>query len=179
MSLLHSRNAGAKGMIVTTVSCGVARPVVVSMVLMLGMVIGCGKSGRIPVYPASGAVTIDGKPVGAVKIVMQPPADGKIPPAAANVAENGSFSLSTYKNNDGIAEGSFQVIVTSDPMKMVPIPATKELKIDIKRDSSGKIAPLKIDLVSAKGAKPTIGAALPIQGGAMPAMPGAMMPAPK
>ena len=132
----------------------------------------------MPVYPAQGTIKIDGTAAGPFKIILQPASiDSKIPPATGPVAEDGTFRLSTYGVNDGVPEGTFNVLVMSDPMKMTPVPTTKELAVEVKRDSSGRIAPLALDLTSVKGAKATIGAALPNGGANSPNMPGgSMMP---
>ena len=150
------------------------------MVSLIVTSIGCGDSGRVKVYPASGTVTIDGKPARTVKLILQPSSiETKIPPATGAVGDDGGFRLSTYQSDDGVAEGKFSVLVMSDPMKMAPVPATSPLTVEIKKDSSGRVAPLKFDLTSKKGEKPTIGAVLPTRGGNKPAMPGAGMSPPR
>lgn len=137
---------------------------------------GCSGQKRIKVYPAQGTVTIDGKPVGPAKIVLQPVSlESKIPPASGPIGADGTFKLQTYVEGDGVAEGKFNVVIVSDPMKMTPVPAARPLEVEIK-PTSGSIPPLKLDLVAIKGAKPSIGAPLPIAGGSMPAMPN--MPGP-
>lgn len=138
---------------------------------------GCGGQKRVKVYPAAGTVTIDGKPVGPAKIVLQPESlEAKIPAATGAIGSDGTFKLHTYKEGDGVAEGKYNVVVVSDPMKMTPVPAAKPLAVEIKL-VSGSIPALKFDLVGIKGAKPSIGAPLPIAGGSMPAMPS--MPGPR
>ncbi|WP_010587966.1 hypothetical protein [Schlesneria paludicola] len=148
------------------------RPVQLLIVSLAVASLGCGNSGRVKVYPASGTVSIDGKPARSVKLILQPKSiEAKAPPASGAVADDGGFRLTTYQSEDGVAEGEYFVLVRSDPMKMAPVPTTGSLTIEIKRDSSGRVAPLKLDLASVKGEKPTIGAALPTRGGNKPAMP--------
>ena len=149
---------------------------VIATFAVLTVLPGCGGQKRVKVYPATGTVTIDGKAVGPAMIVLQPASlESKIPAATGSIGTDGSFKLHTYVDGDGVAEGKYNAIVVSDPMKMTPVPAAKPLEVEIKL-ASGSIPALKIELKGIKGAKPTIGAPLPVAGGSMPAMPG--MPGP-
>ncbi|MFM1802470.1 MAG: hypothetical protein RJA81_1822 [Planctomycetota bacterium] len=84
---------------------------------------GCGdKEFRHTVYPASGKVTQNGKPVSNAMITFHPvdPTIIRIPEGKSGVEiakpttttdENGRFQLSTYLGNDGAPAGDYKVTV--------------------------------------------------------------------
>jgi hypothetical protein len=75
---------------------------------------GCGDSGRIPVYPVRGKVTLDGQPaVGAfVKFKMiNGSGQTKWMMPQGTTEGNGTFRLDTYEMGDGAPEGNYNVFI--------------------------------------------------------------------
>ncbi len=82
--------------------------------LASGSFIGCGDSGRVPVYPVRGKVTLDGKPaVGAyIKFIAVNPNEKTkwmIPKGIVDSA--GNYRLDTYVTGDGAPEGEYGVTI--------------------------------------------------------------------
>jgi hypothetical protein len=69
---------------------------------------GCS-DGRLKTAPVKGTVTYNGKPVPQGSIMFQPEQG---PAATANI-KNGSYSLKTYRNDDGAVLGKHKVTVIS------------------------------------------------------------------
>jgi len=97
---------------------------------------GCGGSqdnSMVP-HPVTGKVVYDGKPVAGVKVTLIPvdaPMVPNIPqnPHAVTKAD-GTFSITTFQESDGAAEGGYQVVLA-----WPPDPAEKDAK-SAKVDSS-------------------------------------------
>ncbi|QDT43854.1 hypothetical protein Pan241w_39580 [Gimesia alba] len=76
------------------------------------MLNGCGGEERATVYPTSGIVHYDGKPmVGGGAISFVPISSQKGKAAGGIIKEDGTFVMSTYEEGDGSIEGEFRVIV--------------------------------------------------------------------
>lgn len=107
----------------STSRCGSAdRPRTVSSnragVILLALatlqVIGCGEKSAFEVVPTHGSVKVDGVPLGGGRIVFAPVArdgvnSGKV--AHGILDAEGSFSLTTYKENDGAVVGEHWVTI--------------------------------------------------------------------
>lgn len=86
---------------------------------LIGLLIsGCSEEvpeGRLPVYPASGKVTVGGQPAAGVLVVLRPgkgtptEKEGAFPSATTN--EDGAFQLTTYEQNDGAPAGDYAVTI--------------------------------------------------------------------
>lgn len=91
----------------------------VPVLLIIGS--GCG-SGRLPTYPVAGKVQYrNGKPVrgGVIEFRSENPAAEGLN-ARGQIADDGSFRLSTYGKDDGAIEGQHRAIVVpaiSEAMK--------------------------------------------------------------
>jgi hypothetical protein len=79
--------------------------------------VGCGSGqdpNRLPVFPASGKVTFQGKPAAGALVVLHPkvstPENQSVRPRAY-VQEDGSFQLSSYESNDGAPIGDYAVVL--------------------------------------------------------------------
>ena len=75
---------------------------------------GCGDSGRIPVYPVRGKVTLDGQPVRGARVTFLPiDADDEIADfhPGGKTDQSGVFQLRTYEKNDGAPEAKYAVLV--------------------------------------------------------------------
>jgi hypothetical protein len=112
---------------------------------------------RVPTVPVSGTLYVDDKPYGPVMLILTPTTkDANHPSVSAEVAEDGSFSLSTYsaadEDPDGAPPGDYTVAFSFDvmnPAKQRPgITATSnqvtvpesddDVTLDIKLESTGK-----------------------------------------
>jgi hypothetical protein len=81
---------------------------------------GCsGHSGRVPVHPVAGRVSVQGEvPVGAL-VVFHPkdqPAAAEVPKPSAKVKPDGSFRLTTFEAEDGAPAGAYAVTVQWQPL---------------------------------------------------------------
>jgi hypothetical protein len=73
---------------------------------------GCG-SDQLRVYPVSGTISFDGKPMqggGAIAFIPTEGQNGKT--AGGVIDDDGNYTLSTYAEGDGSIPGKFRVIVT-------------------------------------------------------------------
>ncbi|VTS05563.1 hypothetical protein [Tuwongella immobilis] len=80
-------------------------------VLSLALLSGC--SSEIPVYPVSGKVTLEGKPMmggGSIAFIPLDNQPGKT--AGGEIAADGTYSLTTNVPNDGCMTGKFRVVIT-------------------------------------------------------------------
>ena len=76
---------------------------------------GCGRAGKVPLAPAAGRVSWQGKPLAGALVVLVPlaPAGGpeSVRPSALT-GDDGTFQLSTYARGDGAPPGEYAVAVT-------------------------------------------------------------------
>lgn len=126
------------------------------LTISLMSVIGCGQNEfRHSVFPASGKVTQNGKPVANAIVVFHPsdPKTIRIPEGQQGIEianpttttdENGSFRLSTYLAEDGAPVGDYKVTVilpsqkfdqkkgapTEGDEELAPHSSTKALPLD-------------------------------------------------
>src|SRR6478609_9449690 len=79
----------------------------------LSALLGCSSSGaNLPkTVPASGVVTLDGKPVDGAQVVLVPAAEGKTG-AFGVTNSSGRFSLRAYEEKDGAIPGEYKVQVS-------------------------------------------------------------------
>jgi hypothetical protein len=78
---------------------------------------GCG-GGNVTVYPVKGKVNFEGKAMrggGAISLVPLSKQEGKA--AGGEIAEDGSFQLTTYKPGDGSMAGEFRVVIHQSVFK--------------------------------------------------------------
>jgi hypothetical protein len=78
--------------------------------LIVFCVLGCG-GGERPLYPIQGTVKVDGRPVKDVMVRFHPLNDpSQYPlPSSALTAEDGSFTLSSFRTADGAYAGEYAV----------------------------------------------------------------------
>lgn len=72
---------------------------------------GCGHDDRLPLFPASGKVVVDGKPAKGVEVRLVPaqaPDDPDTLRPFATSKDDGSFALGTYEAGDGAPEGKYK-----------------------------------------------------------------------
>jgi hypothetical protein len=85
------------------------------LAIALLTVAGCGKPDRVPVYPVRGQILYDGKPAVGVQVFLFPTAAPGVPDIPMNprgeTGPDGYFSLTTYSDGDGAAEGGYQLVL--------------------------------------------------------------------
>jgi hypothetical protein len=86
----------------------------------LALALGCTEAkGPVRVHPITGKVLYDGKPAAGVQVFFMPtsaPMPPDIPMNPRGVTDDaGNFSLSTFGNGDGAADGGYQVILLWPP----------------------------------------------------------------
>ena len=85
----------------------------IALALGLFLVAGCSKSDRTEVYPVSGKVLYDGKPMeggGSIAFVPTGKGTGKAP--GGIIDPQGNYTLGTYAESDGSMPGEFRVVIT-------------------------------------------------------------------
>jgi hypothetical protein len=125
--------------------------------IVLAALLGCG-DGNPRTYPIPGRVTYDdGSPVPGATVIFQTTVDGKNVIARGRVESDGSFRLTTFRDNDGVVAGEHQIALSPLPMpdsgkptrpavaslygdtttsglKATVAPDTKSLDLQIRRD---------------------------------------------
>jgi hypothetical protein len=98
----------------------------VSMLARAGSVLGvalalagCGNDGRLPVYPVSGELTINGAPAKGCVVTFVPaePALVGVVLPTGTVDELGKFELTTYETGDGAPAGDYGVTLLWEATK--------------------------------------------------------------
>lgn len=72
---------------------------------------GCGGDGRVPLFPATGRVLVDGQPAKGVQVRLRPfdrPGDIDALQPFATTGEDGTFRLGTYQDGDGAPAGRYK-----------------------------------------------------------------------
>jgi hypothetical protein len=94
--------------------CSLKNTAVVCWFLVsFGLAVGCNSSGgNLPkTVPASGVVTLDGKPVDGAQVILVPAVEGKT--GAFGVTDgSGRFKLRAYEQKDGAIPGDYKVQVS-------------------------------------------------------------------
>ena len=108
--------------------------VVISLVLS-----GCGA----PMVPVRGSVARDGKPLRGGKIEFTPIAQGQ--PAVGLIQPDGTFQLSTNRENDGAMAGQYRITVLGEraPEDLVPrmiLSGPEEFTVDIRPGQDNEVA---------------------------------------
>ncbi len=84
-----------------------------ALIVGAALLAGCG-TGQKAVFPATGKVMFQGKPAPKAVVWLHPETSdggpGEVRPRG-EVADDGSFSLSTYKTDDGAPAGRYRVVV--------------------------------------------------------------------
>jgi hypothetical protein len=83
---------------------------IVTLVSPACLLLGCGKTDRLETAVVVGKVTLDGKPLKSGSVMFVPERGHS---ASGTIRPDGSFSLSTYGDNDGAIIGVNQVTVTA------------------------------------------------------------------
>lgn len=102
--------------------------------------IGCSKSEELPdLYPVTGTVTLDGKPLSGANVSFEPPG-GR--PSFGTTDEQGMFSLTYGIDMPGAVAGQHTVRITNDALETgpdgVPLPSDNSLPTRYNIDSQLK-----------------------------------------
>ncbi len=86
------------------------------LTVVISFVAGCNKEqqigDRVPVYPVTGTVTVDGEPVEGVAVKLFP-VGGKpesVPTSSALTNKEGKFEIGTFEGGDGAPPGEYKII---------------------------------------------------------------------
>ncbi len=75
-------------------------------------VAGCSGGGPEPTYPVTGTVKLpDGKPLQGGQILFRP-VEGSTYSARGDIAQDGTFELTTFEAGDGAVAGKHKVMIT-------------------------------------------------------------------
>jgi hypothetical protein len=99
--------------------------------ISLGAAVGCGEGTitqpTVPTYAVTGKILLpDGKPLTEGQVTFTPTKKDVGRVAMGKVQPDGSFVMTTYKPEDGVAEGEYDVAINSD--QTVPDPSAKAKK---------------------------------------------------
>jgi hypothetical protein len=80
---------------------------------------GCGSNGRLPTYPVSGELTINGAPAKGCVVTFVPadPALSGVVLPTGKVTDSGKFELTTYETGDGAPAGDYGVTLLWEATK--------------------------------------------------------------
>lgn len=85
------------------------------MMAVAAAVAGCDRPTKVPTHPVRGQVFYDGKPAAGVQVYLFPTVAPMVPDIPTNphgvTGPDGRFALGTYGEDDGAAEGSYQVVL--------------------------------------------------------------------
>jgi len=135
---------------------------VVSQCLCIALVFtfsGCSDDGRVPVFPVTGSVLVDGEvPEGAVVILhpVTPPAQ-EVNKPAGRVESDGTFRVTTYDTGDGAPLGEYVVTVSwggpGIPDRLggqFRDPETSQLKVTV-AEGENTLPPFELERVQRSG----------------------------
>jgi len=81
-----------------------------SISILVMLLVGCKESGKPKVVPIEGKVLYNGEPLKFGTVAFQPP---RGQPARGMIRPDGTFTLSTYRPEDGVPLGHHKVRITS------------------------------------------------------------------
>lgn len=106
--------------------CKFRRILALAVAACVSGALGCGKD----IYPVKGRVTIDGKPVAKATVRFLPD-NGQAPRLAWGLTnQNGEFTMTTFKTDDGVLPGVYKVTINNPRTRRnhsVPLRATRRI----------------------------------------------------
>jgi 5-hydroxyisourate hydrolase-like protein (transthyretin family) len=91
------------------------RKTLIPIALAVLVVTGCDRETKVTVHPVHGRVLYDGKPAAGVQVFLFPTSAPGVPDVPMNphgvTDRDGNFTLGTYTDSDGAAEGGYQVVL--------------------------------------------------------------------
>ena len=95
--------------------CAASAVTVAFISIALTSLVGCG-DGKLPLYPVTGSVLVDGKPAEGAMVIFCP-VEGKSSPELqrerpfGNTGPDGKFALTTFNKDDGVPLGEYKILV--------------------------------------------------------------------
>ena len=133
----------------------------VAVCVMLAGTIGCGSSppepGRMPTYPVTGEVIVDGQPADELEVTChEVKSMGSEAPLklTANTDHLGKFNVSTYSPGDGVPEGEFAVTFLWGKLNVI---STRYEGPDRLNDRYSSPTESKVKFTSSKGKQVNLG----------------------
>jgi hypothetical protein len=114
--------------------------------LALCFVAGCGSTDPQTV-PVQGVVTLDGQPVEGATVVLMSGIQGSGNAARAVTKADGTFTLTTFKDDDGARPGRYKAIVKKTDLLPARYGALESTPFDVEVDPDMEL-PLKLELTS-------------------------------
>jgi len=74
--------------------------------------LGCSRTDRVPVYPVTGRVLLDSKPLPNATVFLHPQGGGTGLRPVGHTRADGTFDVTTYETADGAPVGEYRVTVT-------------------------------------------------------------------
>ncbi len=93
---------------------------------LLVLLAGCGGGNPLELIPVRGTVTYNGKPLGRGIVNYVPKQAGAGRSANGPILEDGTFVMTTQKRDDGVAPGTYNIVVYSD--EEAPIRTREEIE---------------------------------------------------
>ncbi len=134
------------------------------VVLMLALTAtGCGQTSTL-----KGRVLLDGQPVAGATVLFMPEEDGQGRPASGTTDSDGYFQLMTFRPGDGVAPGTYRILVSKTEVPAAPPDndhASKQRAQDyLERHSGRKRNKSLIPAVYGDSAKTTLRCTVPASG---------------
>lgn len=82
---------------------------------------GCSRGNRLETAPVHGKVTYQAKPLPTGSVIFVPVTAG--PTAEANLQPDGTYTLGTYDENDGVVPGEYKVMIIAMSESPTPLEA--------------------------------------------------------
>ena len=101
----------------------------VVLLLVAVFLLSCGCDSKPPMAPASGTVTLEGKPLPAGRILFEPVVAEEAVSAVGDI-QDGTFQLFTYEEGDGVHPGTYYPTVM-DPKEDDDDGAKSEVRIGV------------------------------------------------
>ena len=118
----------------------------------LAVLVGCGGGSgdfvgeKFETAPVSGVIKVDGTPFAGLVEFVPNSKGGRI--ASDNSGSDGSFTMGTYDDTDGVVPGEYKVQISVDITSPTPAPAVEDYVVTV--IPAGTDA-LEIDLKSTQG----------------------------
>lgn len=117
------------------------------------VITGCGRGSNTA--PVSGLVTLDGKPIAGAAVLFMP-VEGGVPGRAAT-KDDGTFSLTTFKDDDGALVGRHRVAVSKvETTGAAPGPDGASGKLDGRQIRTTWLTPERYGTPTTSGLEATV-----------------------
>jgi len=138
------------------------RLTILALLPLLAGLAGCGSSqdpNQLPVYPVKGQLAFRGKPATGAFVVLHPKSNtgSNVTPPRGQVREDGTFSLTTYRSDDGAPVGDYKVTVEyRELVKQKNGDFSRGPNLAPKQYGNPKTSPLTVRIAEGENALPPI-----------------------